>query len=136
MRPARLAAVGLLLAGAAPAAEDPLAARPAFSKPEQPARAPARCEELRGQAAGVPDGEDRIDLALTGALTLVRTDGALWYLIACTAPDIRVMCVTYDSNGMKAGDRVLLRGAYNRVDADHVALDPCLATPIGASPQP
>jgi hypothetical protein len=43
--------------------------------------------------------------------------------------DVQVMCVTYQSNGMKAGDRVLFRGAYTRLDENHVVLGPCLADP-------
>jgi hypothetical protein len=117
---------GLLICTAtAFAVEDPLA----FSEAEQPARVPARCGELRAQSDGLPTTDTRIDLALVGALTSVNTDGALWYLVACAAPDIRVMCVTYESNGMKAGDQVLLRGGYTRVNPDHVVLDPCLASP-------
>ena len=76
-------------------------------------------------AAGLEPGELRIDLALAGRLTLVRTDGALWYLVMCS--DLRVMCVTYQSNDMKAGDRVLFRGGYKRLDDNHAVLDPCLA---------
>ncbi len=34
--------------------------------------------------------------------TLVRSDGALWYLVVCS--DVRVMCVTYQSNDMQVGD--------------------------------
>ena len=108
--------------------DDALAQRPAFSRAEEPARQPAQCGELRAQADGLPATETRIDLAVIGALTAVRTDGALWYLVACAAPDIRVLCVTYESNGMKPSDAVLLRGAYTRVDPDHVLLDPCLAS--------
>lgn len=67
----------------------------------------------------------RIDLSATGKLTLVRTDGALWYLVICS--DVRIMCVTYESNGMKVGDLVRMQGAYQRLDANHVVLDPCLA---------
>ncbi len=37
------------------------------------------------------------------------------------------MCVTYQSNDMKVGDAVEMRGAYRRLDANHVVLDPCLA---------
>ena len=37
------------------------------------------------------------------------------------------MCVTYQSNGMALGDRVIVKGGYQRRDANHVMLDPCLA---------
>jgi hypothetical protein len=46
----------------------------------------------------------------------------------CASPDVRVLCVTYQSNDMKRGDAVLFRGGYSRIDEDHVALDPCLAS--------
>ena len=45
-------------------------------------------------AEGVEPSELRVDLAITGQLTLVRGDGALWYLVMCS--DLRVMCVTYE----------------------------------------
>ena len=77
-------------------------------------------------AEGVVPGEVRIDLAITGDLTLVRTDGALWYLVMCS--DLRIMCVTYQSKDMKVGDRVLFRGGYKRLDDNHAVLDPCLAS--------
>lgn len=116
-----------LLATAAHAfADDIFVNRPAFSPAEVPAQSSARCDELRAMAEGVADGRDRIDLSVTGKLTLVRTDGALWYLVACS--DLRVMCVTYQANDMKIGDVVELRGAYRRLDRNHVVLDPCLAT--------
>lgn len=107
-------------------ADDLFTNRPAFSPAETPAQSSARCDELRAMAEGVSDDRDRIDLSVTGKLTLVRTDGALWYLVACS--DLRVMCVTYEANDMKIGDAVELRGAYRRLDSNHVVLDPCLAT--------
>ncbi len=117
-----------LLAAIHPAlAEDPFANRPAFSPPEMPAQSSARCEDLRAMAEGVTDQGDRIDLSVTGKLTLAQSDGALWYLVVCS--DLRVMCVTYEGNDMKVGDTVEIRGAYRRLDANHAVLDPCLATP-------
>ena len=85
----------------------------------------ARCEEIRAQAEGVDLPRFRVDLAVAGTLTLVRTDGALWYFVLCS--DLRVMCVAYQENDMKAGDRVTVKGGYRRLDANHVVLDPCLA---------
>jgi hypothetical protein len=99
--------------------------RPAFSHAEQPPERPAVCEEVRAMAQGVVPGEIRIDLAIVGKLTLVRTDGALWYLVMCS--DLRIMCVTYQSNDMKVGDQVIFRGGYKRLDENHAVLDPCLA---------
>ena len=76
-------------------------------------------------AEGLVPSEIRIDLNVTGKLTLVRTDGALWYLVMCS--DLRIMCVTYQSNDMKTGDTVVFRGGYKRLDENHAVLDPCLA---------
>lgn len=118
--------ISLLLVINSALADDLFTNRPAFSPAEVPAQSSARCDELRAMAEGIPDSRDRIDLSVTGRLTLVRTDGALWYLVACS--DLRVMCVTYEANDMKAGDAVEMRGAYRRLDRDHVVLDPCLAT--------
>jgi hypothetical protein len=128
-----------LLAAAMPSAaaqDDPLAGRPAFSAPEQPARSPASCSEIRPMSSGLPLQTTRIDLSTTGVLTAVQTDGALWYLVMCSAPDVRVMCVTYASNDMKPGERVTFRGGYNRVDPDHAVLDPCLASRPDDAPAP
>jgi len=107
-------------------ADDVFTNRPAFSPAETPPKASARCEQLRTMAEGVPNEGDRIDLSVTGKLTLVKTDGALWYLVVCS--DLRVMCVTYQSNDMKIGDNVEMRGAYRRLDPNHAILDPCLAS--------
>lgn len=125
----RVLTMMVLLAGTPAAADDLFANRPAFSPAEVPAQSSARCDELRAMAEGVPDDRDRIDLSVTGKLTLVKGDGALWYLVICS--DLRVMCVTYEANDMKVGDAVEIRGAFRRLDRNHVVLDPCLATPEG-----
>jgi hypothetical protein len=117
--------VALLPSGSLAQSDDIFADRPAFSRGEVPPRATARCEELRAMAEGLPETRFRIDLAASGKLTLVKTDGALWYLVICS--DLRVMCVTYESNGMKVGDLVTIKGAYRRLDPNHAVLDPCLA---------
>jgi hypothetical protein len=106
-------------------AASPLDNRPAFSNGDQPPDRAAACSELRAMSAGLEPQDERIDLAIEGDLLQVRTDGALWYLVMCA--DVKVMCVTYQSNAMKAGDRVLFRGGYTRLDENHVVLDPCLA---------
>lgn len=76
-------------------------------------------------AEGLPAGDTRVDLSVTGDLRLVKTDGALWYLVICD--DVRIMCVTYESNDMKVGERVFMKGGFRRLDARHAVLDPCLA---------
>ena len=123
------AALSLCLAAPAPsiAAGDIFAGRPAFSEAEQPVQAPAECRDVRRMADGLPVLDYRIDLSVVGSLTAVQTDSVLWYLVLCSSPDIRIMCVTYESNGMAVGDRVIVKGGYRRLDANHVQLDPCLA---------
>jgi len=75
--------------------------------------------------AGVQDTETRIDLTVGGKLTLVKSDGVLWYLVVCS--DLRIMCITYQGNGMKVGDPIVMKGGYRRLDPNHAVLDPCLA---------
>jgi hypothetical protein len=101
--------------------------RPAFSEGNEPAKRPATCEELRRMSAGLKVPDSRIDLAIVGQLTAIRSQGSFWYMEMCR--DVQVMCLTYQSGNMKVGDRVLFRGAYTRLDDNHVALGPCLADP-------
>lgn len=101
--------------------------RPAFSEGNEPAKRPAACEELRRMSAGLKAPDSRIDLAIVGQLTAIRSEGSFWYLEMCR--DLQVMCLTYQSGNMKVGDRVLFRGAYTRLDDNHVVLGPCLADP-------
>jgi hypothetical protein len=68
-------------------------------------------------------------MAIAGTISLIRTDGALWYIAVCADPGVRVLCVTYGAGDLKVGDRAVLRGGYNRQDMRHVLLDPCLASP-------
>lgn len=106
--------------------DDVLKDRPAFSLGDQPAQSSAQCDSIRKMSEGLGRPDFRIDLSITGELMSVRSDGALWYLLMCR--DVRVLCVTYESNDMKAGDRVVMKGGYNRLDDNHVMLDPCLAS--------
>ena len=124
-----VATIVLCLAASGPsiAAGDIFAGRPAFSEAEQPVQRPAECSDVRRMADGLPVLDYRIDLSAIGSLMAVQTDGVLWYLVLCSSPDIRIMCVTYESNGMAVGDRVIVKGGYRRLDANHVQLDPCLA---------
>ena len=101
--------------------------RPGMAKAEELPASVATCDTVKRSLAGLPEPSTRIDLWIRGNLTLAYTDGVLWYLAVCSSPNIRVMCVTYEGNGMKVGDRVTLRGGYNRQDQTHVVLDPCLA---------
>ncbi len=120
--------------------DDLIASRPAFSGGDLPARTTASCGQVRAMAQGVGDGaggnepDFRVDLSVAGILTSVRTDCALWYLTMCNLPDLRIMCVAYQQNEMKAGDFVFIKGGFRRVDKNHVLLDPCLANQVDGTP--
>lgn len=106
--------------------------RPAFARAEQTVRQPASCEDVGAQLPSEVPRETRIDMAIAGPVSLLQTDGALWYVAVCAEPGVRVLCVTYEANGLKVGDRAVLRGGYSRQNPRHVMLDPCLASPADA----
>lgn len=104
------------------------AERPGLAEAEQAPDSIATCESLEGSLSGFQPPSARVDLWVAGPLTLVHTDGVLWYLAVCSSPGVRAMCITYSGNGMKSGEHVTLRGALRLQDPRHVILDPCLAT--------
>jgi hypothetical protein len=101
--------------------------RPAFSQPEQ-AGTPASCESIVAQLPDSVPRDSRVDMAIAGPVTLLQSDGAVWYVAVCSDPGVRVLCVTYGAGDLKLGDRAVLRGGYSRQNARHVMLDPCLAS--------
>ena len=101
--------------------------RPAFSQPEQPGT-PANCESIAAQLPDTVPRDSRVDMAIAGPVTLLQTDGTVWYVAVCADPGVRVLCVTYGAGDLKLGDTAVLRGGYNRQNARHVMLDPCLAS--------
>ncbi|MCB5177037.1 hypothetical protein [Microvirga lenta] len=116
-------------AGGQGAAGQPDGARSPFADADMKSGTQARCENLRDLTQGVETGAKRVDLSVVGRLTLVHFDGTLAYLGLCAAPNPQVLCVTYATNGLKVGDVVAVAGGYGRPDADHIVLDPCLASP-------
>lgn len=91
---------------------------------------PASCETLEGWIDDAPDIADRVSLAIEGVLTSAESDGALAYLVMCDPSAVQIMCVTYELDGMTAGDRVLFAGGYQRYGPRRVMLDPCLASEV------
>ena len=89
------------------------AGRPAFSQPEQPGK-PASCEDVAGQLPDSVPPDSRVDMAIAGTVSLIQTDGALWYIAVCAEPGMRVLCVTYSANDLKMGDRAILRNSEDR----------------------
>lgn len=130
----------ILAARAGPAAAQPVmpdsffADRPAFSRPEQPAR-PASCADIAGQLPDSVPRETRVDMAIAGPISLLQTDGVLWYVAVCADPGVRVLCVTYGAEDLKLGEKAVLRGGYSRQGPRHILLDPCLASPDRGEPE-
>lgn len=98
-----------------------------FRTGEAYADEPATCGTVAGWIDRAPAYDGRITMSIRGALSAVETDGTLAYLVMCEAPGVRVLCVTYSTNGMQPGDVVLFGGGYSRVYETRVMLDPCLA---------
>lgn len=87
----------------------------------------AKCGELRKAVGNLRQKDDElVTIEVEGELTTVKSDGALVYLLMCQPPDPMVLCVTYETNGRKAGDRVILTGSYSQRGPNHILLDPCL----------
>jgi hypothetical protein len=72
------------------------------------------------------EGDPLVTIQVEGRLTHVQADDGLVYLVLCSAPDPQVLCVTYQTNGRKAGHKVVVTGAYSPRGPNHVQLDPCL----------
>lgn len=99
-----------------------------FREGEGWAQKPATCENIAYWAERAPKTNARISLAIKGKLSAVDWNGVLAYLVMCDAPGIRVICVTYQTNGMRAGEVVLFGGGYERRGAGQIVMDPCLAS--------
>ncbi|AWM88148.1 hypothetical protein [Microvirga sp. 17 mud 1-3] len=94
----------------------------------QPGRQ-ARCSEVAALIEGRETGQQRVDFSVVGSLALVHHDGTLAYLGLCgTPPEPKVLCVTYQTNGMQVGDKVIVTGGFSKPSPDYVLLDPCLAS--------
>lgn len=89
---------------------------------------PATCGTLAYWAKRAPDTTDRVSMVVTGRLSGVHSDGVLAYLEMCDPKGLRVVCITYETNGMRAGDTVTFAGGYVSTNDQWVKLDPCLAS--------
>ncbi len=99
-----------------------------FADPDMQPSYRARCHEVRELTKDRETGATRVDFSVTGPLALVHFDGTLAYLGLCgTAPDPKVLCITYQTNDMKVGEVVTVAGGYSRPNPDFIVLDPCLA---------
>ncbi|CAN7715550.1 hypothetical protein LJR098_003399 [Rhizobium sp. LjRoot98] len=119
----------LSCASLAVAQDDLYPGRPGLTYPEGTPQEIATCANLSGTILNFQaESYQRVDLWATGPLTIVDTDGVLWYIGICSLPGIRVLCVTYSDNGMRVGEVVTVRGGMAIQDSKHVLLDPCLAS--------
>lgn len=98
---------------------------PAEGTPEQT----ASCHDLQTIVDDFHHPEwERVDLWVSGPVTILDTDRVLWYVGVCDVPGVRVLCVTYSTNDIKLGDVATLRGAMRIQDPKHILLDPCLGS--------
>ena len=67
-------------------------------------------------------------MSVKGKLSGVHSNGVLAYLEMCDSKGLRVVCVTYETNGMRAGDVVTFGGGFASSNKEWVILDPCLAS--------
>ncbi|MEZ5787849.1 MAG: hypothetical protein R3D62_15555 [Xanthobacteraceae bacterium] len=88
----------------------------------------ATCAELRQAMAGLKSREENelVAIEVVGDLKLVYEGPGLVYLGLCGPPHPRVLCVTYQTNGRKVGDRVVVVGTIVPRGPEFVQLDPCL----------
>ncbi len=99
-----------------------------FREGEGWADKPATCEDIAYWAERAPATSARFSLAIRGKLSAVKSDSALTYLVMCDAPGLQVICVTYETNGMSAGDVVEFGGGFQRTSDKQILMDPCLAS--------
>jgi len=128
LRPSKLLAAALILGSASSVLSQDAPEKDPFAAPDMQPSYRAQCHEVRALTHDRETGETRIDFSVTGPLALVHFDGTLAYLGLCgTAPDPKVLCVTYQTNDMKVGEVVTVTGGYSRPNPDFIVLDPCLA---------
>jgi hypothetical protein len=98
-----------------------------FREGEEWAERPASCDNVEYWADRAPITNARISLAIKGRLVAVKKTDVVTYLTMCDKKAMQVICVTYDPEGMSAGDTVSFGGGFNRIGPKQVVLDPCLA---------
>ena len=128
LRSSQLLAVALILGSASGVLSQEEPEKNPFADPDTHPSYRAQCHEVRALTKDRETGPTRVDFSVTGPLALVHFDGTLAYLGLCgTAPDPKVLCVTYQTNDMKVGEVVTIAGGYSRPNPDFIVIDPCLA---------
>ncbi len=98
-----------------------------FREGEGSAEKPATCEDIAYWADRAPKTEARISLSIKGKLTAVHWTGAIAYLVMCDPNVMQVVCVTYETNDLRAGDEVSFGGGFFRRGEKQIFMDPCLS---------
>ena len=88
----------------------------------------ATCENLAYWAERAPTTTNRVSMAIRGKLSGVHANSALAYLEMCVPKGMRVVCVTYETNGMQVGEIVTFAGGLSNRNKEWLVLDPCLAS--------
>ncbi len=121
--------MGLLCSAIANAQERPKLILPGLAPPEGTPGQTAGCSDLQRIVRNFHHPVwERVDLWISGPVTILDTDRVLWYVGVCDVPGVRVLCVTYSDNEIELGDVATLRGAMRIQDPKHILLDPCLAS--------
>lgn len=99
-----------------------------FREGEGYAEKPATCENIAYWAERSPETDARISLSIKGTLSAVHWTGVIAYIVMCDAKAMEVVCVTYETNDMRAGEVVSFAGGYQRRGDKQIFMDPCLAS--------
>jgi hypothetical protein len=118
----------LLLAPAAMSASDCCDPESPFREGEGYADTAATCENIAYWADRAPKTDERFSLSIKGKLSAVHWTGVIAYIVMCDEAKMEVVCVTYETNDMKAGDVVSFAGGYRRRGEKQIIMDPCLAS--------
>jgi hypothetical protein len=118
----------LLLTPTLPRAADCCDPQSPFREGEGYADTPATCENIAQWADRAPKTDARISLSIKGKLSAVHWTGVIAYIVMCDPKVMEVVCVTYETNDMRAGEVVSFAGGYSRRGDKQIFMDPCLAT--------
>lgn len=99
-----------------------------FREGEGYADTAATCENIATWADRAPKTEERFSLYIKGKLSAVHWTGVIAYIVMCDEKVMEVVCVTYETNDMQAGDIVTFAGGYRRRDEKQIIMDPCLTS--------
>lgn len=118
----------VLLAPAAMSASDCCDPESPFREGEGYAETAATCENIAQWADRAPKTDERFSLYIKGKLSAVHWTGVIAYIIMCDENVMEVVCVTYETNDLRAGDVVSFAGGFQRRGERQIFMDPCLTS--------